>query len=344
MSIIFKNSLCRDERERRIMANQWNQLKDFRSQGHESHKSMLALTNAGRIPGDAYREMDPTTKIEPIKRGEFALLTRAMQVSKPVDIGTYLLEIRQASEAGQAQSSMSGQKGVKLDEVDYKYQGAIVPIHDVGYGRSWRELQSMRKEGFDALVDDSREAEKTLMRKMNDYMWNGNANLVFKGTKWLGIKADPTVANATLTVDLADPTVSATDIRDEIRRVRDILLIANRCTGELALSVSPEIASNFERVFSTAEGIFGTIADMVMRLRGVVEIVEDSELVGNQIAFTYLDAMEGFHPVTGMAISSYAMRRDAPNDDFNYMKWAAMGFMSRNSYSGFKCALYAAGA
>ena len=161
-----------------------------------------------------------------------------------------------------------------------------------------------------------------------------------KDRVWLGIKNDPSVANVALTVDLSAAASSATDIRDEVRRVRDILRITNNCTQDVTLSISREIKSNWERVFSTAEGIFGTIEDMIMKLTGIGEIVEDSRLTGNQIAMLWLDS-SGFHPVTGMAISSYALPRLRHNDDYNFIKWAAVGFLARNDYTGRKCALYA---
>ena len=178
------------------------------------------------------------------------------------------------------------------------------------------------------------------MQTKNDYLWSGDASLVFKGSKWLGLKADPTVATATIGVNLAASATPATDIRAEVSRIRDILYITNNCTNPLDLVISREIASNWERPFTTSDGSFGTIGDYIMKLRGIKEIYEDSNLVGEEISFLYND-QAGFHGVSGMAINTYAMPRLYHNSPFAYTKWCALGFVAKQDFSNRKCALYA---
>lgn len=339
MSLILRNSLAATAQQKRVMEGQWVELNALREKSVDDVQEMLTMSNAAQTPAEAYREFDSTTKIEQVPRGEHALLTRMLQVARPVNIGKEVFEYRKASDAGHGQTSMSGQIGVKMDNVDYKYGGTVVPVHDIGFGRRWREVESMRSEGFDALVDDSRETERELLTTIGKYLWDGNANVSLKGNTWLGLRNDPTVASATLGVDLAAGASTAQAIRDEVRRVRDILLIANNCSGDITLTISREIASNWERVFSTAEGTFGTIMDMIMKLRGIAEIVEDSELTGNEVAMIFI-SQQGMHPVVGMGMSTYAVPRVNHNDDFNYVKWAAVGFLAKNDFSGKTCALY----
>ena len=97
--------------------------------------------------------------------------------------------------------------------------------------------------------------------------------------------------------------------------------------------------SNWERPFSITDSLFGTVLEYIMKLRGISEIYEDSRLVGNQITM-YWDDQEGFHPVVGMGISTYAVPRMTHNADFNFIKWAAAGFIAKNDFSGRTCALY----
>ena len=341
MSLILRQALARNSAEKRIMQGQWDELTAMRQNSLKDVEQLIHMTgNVARSPAEAYREFDQTTKIEQVPAGEFATLTRLLQVSRPVSIGREVFEYRQASDAGRGQTSMSGQIGVKLDHVDYKYAGTVIPVHDIGFGRRWREVESMRAEGFDALVDDSREAERELIRTIDNYLWDGDANIVFKGNSWLGIKNDPTVANETLGVDLSAAASTAHDIRNEVKRVRDVLYITNNCTKMLRLGVSREIMSNWENEFTVNDVGFGTILDFVKKLRGIEEIYEDSRLVGNQLTLAYM-AQDGFHPVTGMGLSTYAVPRLYHNSDFNFIKWAAIGFLSRNDYSGRTCALYA---
>lgn len=361
MSILFRKSNAANASELRIMNKQWKELEAQRNAAEAGHGSLMKLldivadndkdfaeselykaANAARSPAEAYREFDSTTKIDMVPAGEHATLTRLMQVARSVDLGRQVFEYRKSTRAGNAKTSMSGQTGIVLDHVEYKYAGTIIPVHDVAFGISWRDALAMKAEGFDSLNDDSREAERSLYDKMDDYMWNGS-DITVKGNGWNGIKGDASVAQSTLTVDLTSAAATAEDIRNEFRKQRDVLYIDNNCTKPLKVGVSREIMSNLERVFSTAEGVFGTIEDMVKKLRGIEEIYEDSALVGNEIVMYWAD-QQGFHPVVGMAISTYAVERKMHNDDFNYVKWAAVGFLAKTDAENRKCALYATSA
>jgi hypothetical protein len=346
MSLIF-NANGKSAAEKRHMQGQLIHLNSFRRAGGDAMNDLLDATvnhlsaaNVGQTPADAYREFDPTTKVAVIEGGKYATLTRAMQFARSVSIGREVFEYRKASKAGSAKTSMSGQVGIVTDQVDYKYGGTVVPIHDVGYGRSWREVESGRAEAFDALVDDSREAERTLMETIESYLWDGDADIEVKGRSWLGLRNDPTVASEVLGVDLTSAAVSAVDKQKETKRLRDVLKITNNCSGDVKLAVSREIMSAWEELVDTGNGSNITTLEFISKLRGISEIYEDAALTGNQIAMLYCD-QSAFHPVVGMAISSYALPRVHHNDDFNFIKWAAVGFMSKTDYDDNTCALYA---
>ena len=344
MSIIFNDALyTNDSSAGRIMTQQKQTVIAMRNSTHQAHKDMLLATNAARTPAEAFREMDATTKIEQVPAGEFALLSRVLGKVKPINLGRKLYEYRKASDMNKGQSSMTGNIGVQSDKVDFSYAGTVVPIHDKGFDIDWREHTAMQAEGFDELVDYAREAERGLMSTKNDYLWVGDSSLVFKGSSWLGLKADPTVATATIGVLLAATASTADNIRAEVSRIRDILYITNNCTNPLDLIISREIASNWERPFSTADGNFGTIGDYISKLRGIKEIYEDSNLSGEEISFLYND-QSGFHGVSGMAINTYAMPRLYHNSPFAYTKWCALGFVAKEDFSDRKCALYATAA
>ncbi len=368
MSFLFKQSEAKNASELRIMNKQWAALNDERNSAEEGKGSIVTLismiskndpvfantdlakkvtgtfaANEGASPAEAYKEFDSTTKIDMVPDGEHATLTRLMPVARSVDLGRIVFEYRKATRAGEnaAQSSISGQKGVKLDHVDYQYGNTVVPVHDIGYGRNFREALSMQADGFDALVDDGNEAERSLLDKVNDYLFEGDEGLVVKGAKWLGLKNDTSVAQAVLAVDLSDSATTPEDIRNEVKRIRDILRITNNCTKDLKFGVSREIMSNWERMYSQAEGMFGTIEDMIAKLRGIAEIYEDSKLLGNEVIMYWAD-QQGFHPVVGMALHTEAIERTKYNDDFNFIKAIAVGFVAKTDAEGRTCALYAA--
>ncbi len=347
MSLILNAKLANSNAEKRIMIAQWNEVQALRSGASlqamkdfiNNTGAMNLETNAAQTPAEAYREFDSTTKIEMVPAGEHATFSRLMQKARPVSIGRQVFEYRRSSDTDTGQSSMSGQIGVKMDHVDYSYAGTIVPIHDKAYGRNWREVEGMRADGFDATVDDARECERKLITTMDDYLWDGNANLSLKGRVWLGIKNDTTVATATIGLDLSAGASAAQDIQNEVKRIRDILRITNNCVQQLRVGVSREIMSNWERSVALTDSTFGSILSFVETLKGIAEVYEDSRLVGNELVM-YWDDQQGFHPVVGMGINSYAVPRQFHNADFNFIKWAAVGFLAKTDFSNRKCAIF----
>lgn len=340
MSLIIRQALAKNAQEKRAMQAQWNHVQELRSAGDPAMKAFLQMTNAGRSPADAYREFDATTKIEVNPMGEFATLTRLMQKARPVNIGKTLYEYRKSSDMDNGQTSMSGQIGVKLDHTDYGYAGVIVPVHDKGFGRSWRDVEAMRSEGFDALVDDAREAELGLMRTMNSFLFAGNAGLSVDGQKWLGLTSgsETTVDTYVPTIDISSSTATAIEIQTEIKVARDRLRITNNCVNPVRIGVSAAAMSNMER-FVTPERMDKTIKDLVLQLEGIAEIYIDSALTGGKFIM-YWDDQMGLHPVVGMGINTYAVPRQFHNSDFAFVKWSAVGFCAKTSFSGKKCVLF----
>lgn len=339
MSLVFNaKAYPAGSSKAKILAEQWNQLSDFRAAGEAGLAQ--AMTNAGRTPADTYREFDSTTKIEVVAAGHLALLTRVLAVNKPVNIGKEVYEYRQASRSGTAVTSMSGQKTVTIDHTAYSYAGTIVPIHDEGFGRPWRQKAAMESEMFDALVDDAREAERTLMEHVEKYMFEGNSTVI-KGAGWTGLRNDSSVIQATVAVDTTSTAVSGKVIRDEFKRLKDIIRITNKCTGNLVVGISNATAGRIELEFSEVNETGVTVQDMILKLSGISEVVEDASLADNEIVFLFIDE-QGFHSVVGMPLSTYPEVRMSPRADFNFVKSTAVGFLAKQSKAGLKTALFAA--
>jgi hypothetical protein len=222
------------ESEFKILLNKW---------GIESK----LVANTGISPDEAYREMDERTKIILNPAGEFATYQRVNSVSKTVNLGKLDYTYRQSSAQTGGSISMSGQTGVITDAVEYKNAGTVIPIIDHGVKRDWREFLTFGADGFDTMVDDNREASLVVLRTANKYLWSGDATIKSPDDRvWLGIKADPSLVQATTSVDLANVATSATNIVNEIKVKRDQLRIDNNCSQAIDLAVSREIMSHWE--------------------------------------------------------------------------------------------------
>lgn len=340
----------------RSCADQWSEVKTSRKLANNQetmHANMMRSSglkvNEGLIPRDVYQEFDNVT-VERFRSDDGdTYLNDLLPLSRSVSIGKLVHKFRQASDAGRAQTSMSGQIGVKMDQVEFSYDGSIVPVHDTGFFRNWREWNAQTSEGFDALIDDQRESVATLRRKLADNFLDGHTDaqgntLVVDGISWQGMRNDSRVAQVDLgagglNFDFTDVSKTGDEIKAAFIQVRDTLWISNKCEQEATYYVSRETASNFERKFSTqydAKIIMQELADLM----GVSAIKVSSKLTGNELMAFPLDSNR-VRPVVGMGLNTVAMPRPVYNSNYEFVVWGAIGFEIRTDFAGNTCALFA---
>lgn len=343
----------------RTAADQWKEV-DFNRKmvniQNQTHQGMMQASgapmtvNGGLIPRDVYQEFD-NIAVERFRSDDGdTFLNDLLPLSRSVSIGKLVHKFRQVSDAGNAQSSMTGQIGIKMDQVEFTYDGSIIPIHDTGFFRNWREWNAQTSEGFDALIDDQRESVATLRALLADNFLDGHTDaqgnlIVVDGLSWGGMRNDSRVAQIDLgagglNFDFTDTTKTGAEIKAKFVQVRDVMWITNVCQKELTYYVSREIASNFERKFSTqydAKIIMQEMADLM----GIAGIKVSSKLTGNQLMGFPLDS-NLIHPVVGMGINTVSMPRPVYNSNYDFVVWGAIGFEVRTDFAGNTCAFYAA--
>jgi len=324
---------------------QWHEVQGRREFFNNYERSMATMQGmnanaAATIPRDVYVEFDNITK-EVMRNDEGdVLLNDLLPLARSVDIGKIEYKYRKASDSGNAKTTLSGQTVVTMDKTQYAYDSAIVPVHQDGFGREWRELAGQRSEGFDGLIDDQRNSVKATRRKMVDYIFNGDTSIEFNGATWSGLKADSRVASSSLSVDLTAGATTAQQVRNEFKAQRDVLRITNNVMGQVTFYVSREIMSNLERYYSDNDGGFGTMLDAVRALNGIAAVKETALLSGNEILAMVLDSSI-IRPVVGMGVSTIPVQRANPFDAHNFITWGAMGIQVMQDYEGRSGVLYA---
>ncbi len=319
----------------------------------QNHNQMMAqhglAVNSGRIPNEVYREFDNVT-IERMRSDDGdTFLNDLMPLSKSVNIGKLTYENRKTSDAGQVQTSMSGQTGINFDQVEYNLDGTIVPVHDAGFYRNWRELNAQKSEGFDSLIDDQRETTAAVRRRLADSFMDGHKDkdgniIVVDGRSWSGMRNDTRVASVDLgaggvNFDFTDNAKTGDEIKAALITVLDVLWIANNCAKDVTLYISREIARNWERNFSTQYGST-RILDQLAGLQGVASIKVTNKQTGNQLMAFPLDGMS-VRPIVGMGMSTFALPRPIYNSNFEFVSSTAVGWNVNIDYFGKTCALYA---
>jgi|14BtaG_2_1085337.scaffolds.fasta_scaffold00072_50 hypothetical protein len=342
--MLFTKSYVTNSRLAKDQLNQRDIMRTAANLQEANHKQMLKglglEVNAGLIPQEVYQEFDSST-IELMRSDDGdTFLNDLLPLARSVNIGKLTYVTRRSSDAGTTQTSMSGQIGVKMDQVEYSYDGTVVPIHDTGFFRNWRELEAQKSEGFDSLIDDQRESVRALRRHLRDSFMNGcldvNGNaIVVDGRQWLGMKTDTRVVQvANSLFDFTGGTAANNKIN--LITLLDNLWITNNCTKDVVIYVSREIARNWETDFNTNYNQ-GKISEELAGLQGVSSIKTTNALSGNQIMMFPLDG--SVRPVSGMGISTMALPRPLYNSNHEFITAGAIGWMVDNDYAGNSCAL-----
>ena len=343
-------------------ANQWNEVQFHRNAANAqemmfANSGQTILTpsersiavNDGFIPRDLYQEFDNVTVEAMLSDQGDTFLNDLLPLSRSISLGTQVHNFRMASDSGLVQTSMSGQIGVKMDQVEYSYDGFIVPITDAGFSRNFREKETFTNSGFDALIDDQRETMRSVRADVAEQFLEGHKDkdgnlIVVDGKSWAGMRNDSHVAQVDLGIggvnfDFTLSTNTYLQIEAALKEVRDVLWITNNCEQDATYYVSREIASNMERNSSESYDSEKILARLGA-LQGISGIKVSSKLVGNEMMAFPLDSSK-VRPLVGMGMNTVAMPRPVYNSNYEFVIWGAIGFEVRNDFSGKTCAMFA---
>lgn len=307
--------------------------------------AMGLSTNASAVlPRDAWLEMDTITRT--VLRGDDGegYMADLMQLARPVHIGKITFGYRVSSDAGTVRRSISGQVPEVLGKVDYDYRRSIVPIFNTGYGRSWREWNTLQSENFDALADDQEAHVKKIRADQADYVLNGDADLSFEGVQGYGIRNHPysksiNLGSATGGANIDLTTADAEDVDAFFTGAFGQMLDDNLITSPVNLYISMDIARNWDRAdpgsWTPLAGGFGpgSIMTRVQSNRRIAKIVVTNKLAGNQF-FGFIPSSDYIRPLIGMAVNTTAAVRLNPVDDYNFLVMGALGLDIRADWNG----------
>lgn len=316
----------------------WGQLCANREWFHRSEEAMAEVLNsAGILPRDAWMELDGITRrVMRADEGQ-AWMADLMPLAKAVDIGKLVVLNRTSSDAGRVQRSMSGQVPNALDKVAYAYAGNPVPVFSSGYGREWREWNTLSSENFDALSDDQEAITAKIRRDQALYVLNGDATISVKGYVGYGIRTSPlakiiNIGASGVNIDLTTATADATDTF--FTGAFGQMLDANLIVGAVNLYVSPEIARRWDRSYSGSSGFKGGSLRAFLETNPRINKIERSfELSGNEF-FGFVPSADYIRPLVGMAVNTTAVTRQNPTDNYQFLVMGALGLEIRADFNG----------
>jgi hypothetical protein len=241
-------------------------------------------------------------------------------------------------------TSISGEADILNDKTVYTYDRNIIPVHTVAWSRDFREVAGMQSEGFDGLIDDAASSVRSLQTRMSNYIYNGDATVVFDSRQGFGVRNHPntlqiSLGGGGLNINLSTST-DGVAIRRAFQSIRDSLRITNAVDGGISFYVSRAILSNLEQAWNSANGSNVTVLEMIRRLEGVVAVKEDASLTGNQVIALCLED-QYIRPLVGMATGTYAIPRQMFNDKHRFYAANAVGLEIRRDAEGKSAVAYA---
>lgn len=313
-----------------------------RSRGVSEDVGRLDAVNAVDDIKRLYRAYDQTVLKEFEPNTEFTLLNDLMPLSRPVRIEESVYEYAKTGGGGDAHTSMSGQVGALLNATVYDYDGTMVPIHDTGFKFTWRDPIFNKGSALQSLADAQKNSVKTVRRKYVDYIFDGfidkNGNyIVFDKKTWKGLKHDERVLQIDLEFNFATSRDPA-QIRDEARKLRDVLKVDNDQYAKQTWYISAEMMSNWEQYFDSNQ--IRTVFEEIKKLAGIENIKEDSKLKGNEILIIPLGA-DIIAPIVGQAFGTVADPRLFYNSDYVWRTWGAAGLMVKTDINNKRSVIFA---
>lgn len=335
-------------------AGWWAELSLTREGFHMTEDAHASVANrmglfgnaAAILPRDAWMELDGITRRVMRDDEGQVFMADLMPLAKPVNIGKLVHLTRVSGDAGRVVRSMSGQVPATLDKVNYDYRGAPVPIFASGYGREWREWNTLQSENFDALADDQEAITAAVREDMANYVLDGDAGIVFQGYAAAGIRTSSLSKSINLgaavggaNIDLTSTSTTSDAIDNFFTQTLGAMLDANLVTGKVNIYVSPEIMRNLDRSYSGSAGFKGgSLLQYLLTNRRINKIEQTFKLTGNQF-FGFVPNSAYIRPLIGMATNTTAKTRLNPTDNYNFLVMGAMGLEIRADING-KCGVF----
>lgn len=322
-------------------AEWWGDVSINREHFHQVEEHMAALSNASPVlPREAWMDIDGLTRrVMRDDEGE-VYMRDLMALARPINIGRLVSLTRVASDSeNPVIRSMSGQVPVPMDKVTYSFRGNPVPIFQDGYGREWREWNTLQAENFDALADDAEAANAKIRRDQADYVLNGDSNIVFQGYPAAGIRTNPlakaiNIGASGANIDLTAAATTSDNIDKFFTQTLGAMLDANLIAGKVNIYVSPEIGRNLDRSYSGSAGFKGgSLLQYLLTNRRINKIEVSFKLSGNEF-FGFVPSAEYIRPLIGMAVNTTAMPRQYPTANYQFLVMGAMGLEIRADFNG----------
>lgn len=273
--------------------------------------------NASPLPKDVWGEWD-TEGVEVQRQVLSVFNDLSASVATPMAIGKLVHFFQTISTSGEAHTSLDGRSKARTDQPEIAYHGTPLPIIDSSFSFGWRQVEAAATEGVSLDPAARLNANFVVARALEDQVLNGNAKMVVNGNQLYGLRNHPSRSTRTTGVSLNGATGA------------EWLAEMNAMTAALYANnffVEPTVYVNISDWKYARETDYSplypgkTIAQRVLE-SGIAEVVPASRVPANEMIAVVKDRRT-IQILNGMPMSTMAMFRANPTDDYNFNTMAA---------------------
>lgn len=297
--------------ERRSHAKQHEKMQ-------EMYGNKLLMGNALPVPRDVWGVWDrEAVEIQRDVLSVYNDLSSSLSIGMP--LGKLVHHFQTVSDSGDVNVSLDGRGKGKTDQPVIDYHGTPLPIIDSPFSFGWRQVMAAQTEGYQLDAAASANAQRKVAEKLEDIVLNGDSSISVGGDTLYGLTNHP--ERNTRTTGTALNGATGKEWEDEVRATLKVLHGDNfRTDVTLYLNWDDYFyASSTE--YSTAYA-GGKIIDKIRAMAGVGSIVPASRVTASSI-IGVVKRREVVQVLNGMPMTTRALARHNPEDDYNFLVMAA---------------------
>ena len=297
-------------------------LRNAHAKQHEimlaNHGGEVMEGNATPVPRDSWGMWDKDA--EEVGREVLTVFSTLAQNTMPLPIGKIMHHFQTVSDSGSVNISLDGKSSAKLDQPVMEHHGTPVPIIDSSFGFGWREVMAAQTEGVQLDSAASMNAVDKVANALEDLALDGDTRIVVNGAPLYGLRTHP--KRNTRTTGQALNGATAAQWQAEVKATVQLLRGDNFKTPATIFVNDDDwfYASNTLASPTNSDG--KTIADVVLGMAGVREVIGASKVLASQLIAVIKDKRT-VQVLSGMPITTRSQFRANPEDDYNFRTLAA---------------------
>lgn len=284
----------------------------------EMHGNNLLMGNSLPVPRDVWGMWDrEAVQIQRDVLSVYNDLSSSLSMNMP--LGKLVHHFQTVSDSGQVNVSLDGRGKGKTDQPVIDYHGTPLPIIDSPFSFGWRQVLAAQTEGYQLDSAASANAQRKVAEKLEDIVLYGDAGISVGGDTLYGLTNHP--ERNTRTTGTALNGATGKEWEDEFRATLKVLHGDNFRTDVTFYLNWDDYFYATSTEYSTAYA-GGKIIDKIMSMAGVGSIVPASKVTAGTI-IGVVKRREVVQVLNGMPMTTRALTRLNPEDDYNFLVMAA---------------------